>query len=260
MADDMLRLELERVEEEWVGNPTPIVCARFADLLRRSGRVDEALDVAGEGLKQWKDNASISVVLGKTCLDAGMIRKAREILEDVRKKQPQNLVVLKSLAEACFRMEDWDCCDDLLDEYLFENPSDEEANEMQDKARAMKKSAAAAAGFREGPETGVEDGKSSAGESGSVERPAEGGDDRDSAGDGVDDRYPDTERMKKVLDSQGYLPAGDERKEDPGEEENGGSVEEEEEEEVDSVKFLDFFTDEEKKELGLEDYESDENG
>ncbi len=242
MANNVSMQELEQVESEWVSNPSPILCARFADLLRQSGRFDESFKIAEEGLKQWKDNSSISVVLGKCYLDAGLLEKALEIFEKVRSAQPQNLVVLRNLAEIYFRREEWDRSVRLFEEYLYENPGDEDAREMQEKARS-------------GKGTSIEDLFS---EDGS------GVTDDETMGEGTDDDhiFPDTDRMKKVLQSQGYASEPSPGTVAPQEETDAAAeypVEKDTAfERAAPASLLEFFTDSEKEELKLESYDGEE--
>ena len=254
MANNVSAQELEQVESEWVSNPSPILCARFADLLRQSNRFDEALKIAEEGLEKWKNNNSISVVLGKCYLDAGLLEKARDMFEKIRASQPQNLVVLRSLAEIHFRMESWEKCVALFEEYLFENPSDEEDREMQEKARS-------------GKGTSIEDlfAEDSAVDGNLDVMGDESDDERIFASD--DGIFPDTDRMKKVLQSQGY---GSDSQPVPPEEEGKVPVDVSGEKEgypieKDSVfdrtspaSLLEFFTDGEKEELKLEAYDGED--
>jgi tetratricopeptide (TPR) repeat protein len=247
MASKVSVQELEQVESEWVSNPSPILCARFADLLRQSGRFDEAFKIAEEGLKQWQNNSSISVVLGKCYLDAGLLEKSQETFEKVRSTQPQNLVVLRSLAEIHFRREEWDKSISLFEEYLFENPGDEEAREMQEKARS-------------GKGTSIEDlfSEETSGD-GDLSAMGEAGDD--------DHIFPDTDRMKKVLESQGYgsgAPADPPNagQDEPADDTGGKTGYPMENDPVYDrsapASLLEFFTDSEKEELKLETYDGED--
>lgn len=243
MASNVPAQELERVESEWVSNPSPILCARFADLLRQSGRFDEAFKVAEEGLKKWNSNSSIAVVLGKCYLDSGLLEKAMEMFEKVRATQPQNLVVLRGLAEIHYRREDWVRTVDLLEEYLFENPVDEEAREMQERARSMVSNATIDQIFASGEQD--EDAAEEAAEETSDE-----------------DVFPDTQRMRKVLESQGLDEPGEGEEETVLEsDEDAGGHPLEDDPQFDLSRpgsLLEFFTRDEREELHLEDYDGED--
>jgi len=174
MTDKVSRAELESVESEWVSNPSPILCARFSELLRRAGRLDESRKTATGGLKRWKNHISITVVLGKCFRDAGLNEKALETFMGVHAVQPQNLVALRNLAEIHCEKGQWSKAADYFEEYLFEHPGDEEVRERLEEAKTKKNSS------DEVLQDIEED---------NAEPDAE--------------VFPNTERMNKVLESQG---------------------------------------------------------
>jgi tetratricopeptide (TPR) repeat protein len=231
--------ELERVESEWVSSPSPILCARFSDLLRQSGRYPEAFKIAEEGLKKWKNNTSIAVVLGKCYLDSGLLEKAMEVFDIVHSMQPQNLVVLRSLAEIHYRKENWSKAIDFFEEYLFENPGDDEARDLQEKARSMQ-------------------GAQYSGISSKPEEPVDITDDSSVLEDDDEDQdiFPDTDRMKKILESQGI----DLNSESGGSQEDQGYPIEKDSmyDRAAPGSLLEFFTDEEKAELQLDEYDGED--
>jgi tetratricopeptide (TPR) repeat protein len=260
MADKISMEELQRIESEWVSHPSPILCARLSDLLRQSGRYDESLDIAEEGQKKWNNNASISIVMGKCYLDTGRLEKAMETFQQVRSIQPQNLVALRSIAEIHYRMEDWTETVAFLEEYLFENPSDEEARDMLDEAKSRKEN-----GHLPPPET--------------VMQPDEPSDEEEE-----EPVFPDTDRMKKVLQSQGIETDTEDAPHEVSAAFSDSESEEDSEEVTDEVSqevssdvskeysidreplmehtspgsLLEFFSDREKKELQLEAYDSED--
>lgn len=226
MADNISRQELEKVENDWISNPSAILCARFADLLRRKGRLDESREVASTGLIRWKNNISISVVLGKCYNDSGLLEKAMETFEKVNSAQPQNLVALKNLAEIHFQKGYWSKSIHYYEEYLFEQPGDEEARDKLEEARSMKTSAT---------ETSPE---------------------IDEKESGPDDAFPKTDRMNKILESQGIGTGAvsesvkNEYGEFPIEEESAVQ-------QAAPDSLLGYFSDEEKKTLRLTDYDEE---
>src|SRR6056297_672857 len=122
--------EIDDLYQKWISSPSAVVGARLADRLRLTGRLDEAAEVAGQGLEEWPSNLSLQVVLGKCHLDGGKLEEAMEAFLEVRSKDPLNLEALRSLAEIAMRQERWDDAVELIEEYLFENPTDEEAEQL----------------------------------------------------------------------------------------------------------------------------------
>ncbi|NOQ22618.1 MAG: tetratricopeptide repeat protein [Candidatus Aegiribacteria sp.] len=228
MTDNVSVRELEKLESEWVSNPSSILCSRLAEILRQMGRLDESREVADTGLRRWKNNTSITVVLGKCYRDLGLLEKAMESFETVNSVQPQNLVALKNLAEIHFKKENWSEAVNFFEEYLFEHPGDDEARDKLEEARSWKNS------------------------SDQVSLETE-----EDVPEHDSDAFPKTERMNKVLESQGILTKIFSESEET--ESEGYSMEEESyivETSPDSL--IAFFSDEEKQNLNLKPYDSEE--
>lgn len=224
MVDNTSRQELEKIESDWISNPSPVLCARLADLLRRNGRLDESRAIASRGLTRWKNNISISVVLGKCYRDSGLLEKAMEIFERVSSSQPQNLVALKNLAEIHFQKENWSKAISYFEEYLFEQPGDEEARDKLEEAKSGKNSSVQAS--LDAEEDGYEP---------------------------DDEVFPKTDRMSKVLESQGINTGA--AAESEKNESNGYPIEEESiAGRTSPSSLLGFFSDDEKQTLHLQAY------
>lgn len=227
MADNMSRQELEKVESDWISNPSAILCARFADLLRQTGRLDESREIASTGLIRWKNNISILVVLGKCYRDSGLIEKAMEKFEEVNSAQPQNLVALRNLAEIHFQKEYWSKAIHYFEEYLFEQPGDEEARDKLDEAKSRMNS--------------------------STQTSFDVEEDESEPDDGV---FPKTDRMSKVLESQGISTGAS--TESGKKESRGYSIKDESlVEQTSPSSLLGFFSDDEKQSLHLKSYDED---
>ena len=259
MADQADR-EIQELYSEWIDHPSPLVCTRLSERLRSVDRADEALEVAKQGAEEWPEHLSILVVLGKIHLDKGELDAASSSLESVRAKDPFNVFALRGLAEVSFRREDWDSCIELLEEYLLENPGDEEMEEMLSSARLRRKGGDAEARLTMTPGEDVpseeEEVSTSILEQAFAEQPQSeesGADDEPAAAE-----FPDTERMAKILSEQGVeVPSvkgggGDlsegETSTAPSEAVQGGSRQ--------PRSLLDLFSQEERAELGLEPYDS----
>ncbi len=228
MADNVSKKDFDKIESDWVSNPTPMLCARLAEILRQMGRFDECREIADIGLRRWKNNTSIGVVLGKCFRDSGLLEKALETFTTVNSAQPQNLVALLNLAEIHFQKENWSEAVKYFEEYLFEHPGDEEARDKLEEARSGKTSPSRRA-------TDTEEGVLEHGS----------------------DVFPKTERMNKVLESQGIS--------------LGSTIESEETESDDSDleddaiivenspdSLLGFFSDEESTDLDLKPYDNED--
>ncbi|HRY61712.1 MAG TPA: hypothetical protein P5266_05890, partial [Candidatus Fermentibacter sp.] len=96
---ESLEAEIRQLYEDWIANPSPVVCARLADRLRIAGRNDEALEVSRRGQKDWPGNNSIRMVIARCLRGTGDMQEARSAFEEVLKTDPFNLVALKNLAE-----------------------------------------------------------------------------------------------------------------------------------------------------------------
>ena len=225
MVDKISDQELENIESEWVSNPTQILCARFSDLLRQTGRLNESRKIASAGLVTWKNSVSIKVVLGKCYRDSGMFKKAIETFENVHSLQPQNLVALRNLAEIHFKRENWARAVNYYEEYLFEHPGDEEARDKLEEARSK---------------------------IGSSDQTLDGIDKDETEPD--DEIFPKTDRMNKVLEAQGISTGSSVESDD----QDSGRIEEEPQPEgTTSGSLIGFFSEEEKQNLRLKPYDED---
>ena len=180
--------EIDDLYQKWISSPSAVVGARLADRLRVSGRLDEAAEIAGQALEEWPANMSLQVVLGRCHLDGGRLDEARESFSAVRSRDPLNLVALRSLAEIAVMQESWDEAVELIEEYLFENPTDEEAEQMLEKAKLARKEEPAAPSAEAGEEPSGDGGERPPAESGEAE--------------GKPQEFPETRRMEKILAGQ----------------------------------------------------------
>jgi tetratricopeptide (TPR) repeat protein len=232
MTDKLSKHELETLESDWVNKPSAVICARLAETLRQMGKLDESREVADTGLRRWKNNISITIVLGKCHRDAGLLEKAMECFAVVNSAQPQNLVALKNLAEIHFQKENWTEAINYFEEYLFEQPGDDEIRDKLEEARAWKNS----------PDQ--------------ISSDTEEDEPEDDT-----DAFPKTERMNKVLESQGILKEVFSQSDEEEEDDISDEFDQEEETyaaEVSPDSLLAFFSDKEKKDLDLKPYDGED--
>lgn len=89
--DDLRR----RVQKD----PASIAFAQLAEELRRSGALQDAVDVCREGLRRHPSYISAHVTLGRSLLQLGQLDEARAELEQVQRDAPDNLAALRALAD-----------------------------------------------------------------------------------------------------------------------------------------------------------------
>lgn len=137
---DALEAEIRQLYDDWIANPSAVVCARLADRLRLAGRIGEALDVASRGLEEWPASAQINLVCARCRRDSGENDLALESFQKVLSADPLNLVALRAVGEIAFEQKRYEDAERLLGDYLFENPADPEAEKLLGRVREMRTS------------------------------------------------------------------------------------------------------------------------
>lgn len=77
----------------------------IAERFRRAGDLERAVALCQDGLRRFPDHLSARVTLGWSLLDLGKYEDAREALEQVLKRAPDNLAAIRGLAELHDRAE-----------------------------------------------------------------------------------------------------------------------------------------------------------
>lgn len=91
--------EIEKYIESLSKDPKSRVFAPLAEAYRKGGLLDEAIQVAQDGLKFNPSYVSGRMALGRAYYDKGMKTEAREELEKVVKSAPDNIMAHKILGE-----------------------------------------------------------------------------------------------------------------------------------------------------------------
>jgi tetratricopeptide (TPR) repeat protein len=89
--------ELETLFRKYENAPDSYVFAPLADAYRKSGMLEEALEICKKGLRKHPRYPSGKVVLGKCYFDLGEVDEAQSSFEEVLGLDAQNLVALKYL-------------------------------------------------------------------------------------------------------------------------------------------------------------------
>ncbi len=94
-----LEIEQARLQERYEENPSGRLFAPLADVLRKLGRQDEALELCREGLSRHPAYSSAYVILGKIHLERGDQEGAVDAFEKVLELDRENLLALRQLAK-----------------------------------------------------------------------------------------------------------------------------------------------------------------
>lgn len=121
---------LETYLKEYQANPRSRIFAPLAEAYRKSGLVDEAIDICKEGLEYHPNFVSGIVALARCYFDKGQYTASIKELEKVISEVPDNFLAQRMLAESYSLIGD---VQNALKSYkmiLFLNPRDEEVKKI----------------------------------------------------------------------------------------------------------------------------------
>ena len=107
MSTEEVTAKLAAYRERFAEDPDSGVFIALADLLRTEGEYDEALQVLERGLTARPDSLSATVVMGRTLLESGRGDEARTVLAASLRRDPDNTLALRLMAEVCRAAADW---------------------------------------------------------------------------------------------------------------------------------------------------------
>jgi predicted Zn-dependent protease len=116
--------QIEKFSRRLAGDPHSRVFAPLADLLRKAGRLEDALELVDDGLGRHPGYVSALVIKGRILLDAGRGDQARQVLVRVLELDPENFVVLRLLAEDARSRGAWTDAIPLLEKLVVLDPDD----------------------------------------------------------------------------------------------------------------------------------------
>jgi tetratricopeptide (TPR) repeat protein len=129
MSDPSLDSEIRRLEEQYAAHPGSLIFARLADLLRKRGEPERALEVLAAGLEDHPAYLSAHIVRARTFLDLGREVQAEGAYRDVLDLDEQNLVALGALAATAEMRGDEAAALGWYERLLRVDPRNEEAEE-----------------------------------------------------------------------------------------------------------------------------------
>ena len=121
---------LEKYLKEYQENPRSKVFAPLAETYRKSGLIDEAIDICREGLEYHPNFTSGLVALARCYFDKALYTAAIKELEKVVSEVPDNYLAQKVLAQSYSMIGDKNNSLKAYKTLLFLNPRDEEIKKI----------------------------------------------------------------------------------------------------------------------------------
>ena len=147
--------EIRRLEEQYAFRPDSLVFGRLADLHRKAGNPDRALDILEEGLQRHPRYLSAHIVRARCLRALDRHDEARDAFREVLELDGQNLVALRSLAEMALERGEPEEAGRHLRTLLQADPHHDEARRMLAEAEAeLRSTAEASPDDSEPPEAG----------------------------------------------------------------------------------------------------------
>jgi tetratricopeptide (TPR) repeat protein len=147
--------QIQFYQRKYELNPHSRAFAPLADLYRKAGRLEEAIEVLEAGLAEHPRYVSALVILARCHVDAGRPIESGEAFARVLALDPDNLVALKNLAEMALTADDNARGAEFLERVVFLDPTDELAATRLEALRGGVATSAPAA-----PKPAPEDGES----------------------------------------------------------------------------------------------------
>ena len=118
--------EIEKLERRYAENPQGLTFAPLAEVHRKNGEVQRALDLLGPGLSLHPDYIPASIVLGRCHLDLGDLPAAEAAFGHVLSLDGENVIALKALADVAERQHHFDRAEGWLTTLLAVDRSNRE--------------------------------------------------------------------------------------------------------------------------------------
>jgi hypothetical protein len=133
--------EIEKLERRYAENPQGLTFAPLAEVHRKNGEVQRALDLLGPGLALHPDYIPASIVLGRCHLDLGDVQAAEQAFLHVLALDGENVIALKALADISERLLKFEDAERWLQALLSVDRSNEEAREQLQRVETSRRQA-----------------------------------------------------------------------------------------------------------------------
>jgi len=122
--------EIEKLERRYAENPHGLTFAPLAEVHRKNGDVQRALELLKPGLQNHPDYIPASIVLGRCHLDLGDLSAAETAFTHVLALDGENVIALKALADINERLHRFDDAERWLNTLLSLDRSNDEARDQ----------------------------------------------------------------------------------------------------------------------------------
>ena len=139
--------DLERLKDRFVRDRDSLIFAQYADLLRKEGHLDEAIEIAERGVMKHPEYATGFLVLGRCYKEKGSPQDAIKQLEIASDLDRQSIIALKELGELHLEQGNKDSAKKVFDKLLALDPLDREVKRML--RRIEEEERAEESGFKE---------------------------------------------------------------------------------------------------------------
>jgi hypothetical protein len=133
--------EIEKLERRYAENPQGLTFAPLAEVHRKNGEVQRALDLLGPGLAIHPDYIPASIVLGRCHLDLGDVHAAEKAFLHVLALDGENVIALKALADISERLLKFEDAERSLHTLLSLDRSNDEAREQLQRVEIARRQA-----------------------------------------------------------------------------------------------------------------------
>lgn len=136
--------EIEKLERRYAENPQGLTFAPLAEVHRKNGEVQRALDLLGPGLQIHPDYIPASIVLGRCHMDMGDVQAAETAFLHVLDLDGENVIALKALADISERLLKFDDAERWLHTLLTVDRSNDDAREQLQRVEIARRQAGVA--------------------------------------------------------------------------------------------------------------------
>lgn len=125
--------EIEKLKRQWDENPKGTSFAPLAELYRKDGQHDKAMEVLRMGLENNPRHIPGNIVRGRCCLDLKQDAEAEVAFRRALELDPENVIALKALADITERAGRLDEASSWLQQLVSVDPSNDDARDQMNR-------------------------------------------------------------------------------------------------------------------------------